>query len=101
MSDQKTVLEEVFGGSSDSDTEDDEQQQHLEEDLFPSDEDGSQSNVSQKSSWQWFEEIRGLCLCRDFLSPEEQSYLLSAIQNGAFPPFSFSFYLFPIRLYEI
>lgn len=81
MSDQKTVLEEVFGGSSDSDTEDDEQQQHLEEDLFPSDEDGSQSNVSQKSSWQWFEEIRGLCLCRDFLSPEEQSYLLSAIQN--------------------
>lgn len=101
MNDEETILKDVFGESSDTDTEDGEQRQHLEEDPFASDEDGSQSNVSKKSSWQRFKEIKGLCLCRDFISPRQQSYLLSAIQNGAFPSLSFSFYFFPIRLYEI
>lgn len=89
MNDEKTLLKEVFGESSDSDSDTEQRQQQHQLD----EEDGDHSNVSQNPSWQRIKEIGGLCLCRDFLSPQQQSYLLSAIQSGAppSPPFFTSF----------
>lgn len=69
MDASKEILRRVFGDSSDS-----------EEDLELGD--GSESDPTQ--SWVPTEEIKGLWLCRDFLSPQNQSSLLSTIQNGAF-----------------
>ncbi|KAL5795584.1 hypothetical protein ACOSQ2_000404 [Xanthoceras sorbifolium] len=59
---EETFLKHVFGESSDSDADDD---------------DGS----SQYPAWQRIKEIKGLCLCRDFLSPQQQASLLSAIHK--------------------
>lgn len=65
MEDTKALLVEVFGESSEED-----------EALL---ENGSPPN----HCWQRIEEIEGLWLCRDFLSPQQQSSLLSAIHEGA------------------
>lgn len=64
----KEILRQVFGDSSDSD------------DLEPGD--GSDSDPTH--FWEPIKQIKGLWLCRDFLSPQHQSSLLSTIQNGAF-----------------
>ncbi|PRQ26351.1 putative tRNA (carboxymethyluridine(34)-5-O)-methyltransferase [Rosa chinensis] len=62
---RKEILRQVFGDSSDS------------EDLELGD--GSESDPNQR--WVPIEQIKGLWLCRDFLSPQNQSALLSTIQN--------------------
>lgn len=79
MDDQETVLKQVFGESSDSDSNDCEQPQQHEI---------RSENLGQIPSWLHFKEISGLYLCRDFLSPQDQSSLLSAVQNGAFSSLS-------------
>ncbi|KAM1449629.1 hypothetical protein ACFX1R_009295 [Malus domestica] len=61
----KEILRQVFGDSSDS------------EDLEPGD--GSDSDPTH--FWEPIKQIKGLWLCRDFLSPQHQSSLLSTIQN--------------------
>ncbi|CAA2969226.1 alkylated DNA repair alkB homolog 8 [Olea europaea subsp. europaea] len=68
----KAVLREAFGDSSDSDCE-----------L------GGSSNGFEKSqpifvesyTWEPITEISGLWICRDFLSPDQQSSLLSSIEK--------------------
>ncbi|XP_044494262.1 alkylated DNA repair protein ALKBH8 homolog [Mangifera indica] len=72
MDDQETVLKQVFGESSDSDSNDCEQPQQHEI---------RSENLGQIPSWLHFKVINGLYLCRDFLSPQDQSSLLSAVQN--------------------
>lgn len=79
MNDQETLLKQVFGESSDSDSDDCEQPQQHE---------NRSENFGQTPSWLRIKEINGLYLCVDFLSPQHQSSLLSAIQNGAFSSLS-------------
>lgn len=62
----KEILRQVFGDSSE------------DEDL----EVGDGSDPTH--FWEPIKEIKGLWLCRDFLSPQHQSSLLSTILNGAF-----------------
>ncbi|EXB40846.1 Alkylated DNA repair protein alkB-8-like protein [Morus notabilis] len=62
MEADKAILIEVFGESSGSEEEE-----------------GSQPK--SRYCWERFGEIKGLWLCRDFLSTQRQSSLLSAIQN--------------------
>lgn len=77
MDDHRALFKEVFGESSDSE---DYEQQHQ-----PQLEDRSQRTTSgQNPYWEQIKEIKGLWVCRDFLSAQEQSSLLSAIENGAF-----------------
>ncbi|RDY02139.1 SPAP8A3.02c, partial [Mucuna pruriens] len=59
---QKAVLEQVFGSSSSSDRSD--------------------SDGESEREWEWesIEQVKGLWLCRHFLSPRQQSRILSAIQ---------------------
>ena len=73
MDADKALLIQVFGESSASEDSENEEEE-------PQYEYRSHANPS----WERFEQIQGLWLCRDFLSPEHQSSLLSAIQNGAF-----------------
>ncbi|KAJ9187762.1 hypothetical protein P3X46_003183 [Hevea brasiliensis] len=77
MDDQKTLLKQVFGESSDSE-DDDEQQQRIEDSVSG---DGSHLTIDHNPIWEPIKEINGLWLCRDFLSPQQQSSLLSDIQN--------------------
>lgn len=70
---QKTLLEAVFGESSDSEDSDHHPQNRLED---------SSIHSEKNPSWEPISEINGLWLCRDFLSPQEQSSLLSAIEKG-------------------
>ncbi|RVW54531.1 Uncharacterized protein P8A3.02c [Vitis vinifera] len=69
---QKTLLEAVFGESSDSEDSDHHPQNRLED---------SSIHSEKNPSWEPISEINGLWLCRDFLSPQEQSSLLSAIEK--------------------
>nr|POE98386.1 hypothetical protein CFP56_55063 [Quercus suber] len=70
----KALFKEVFGDSSDSeDNEQQTQQPQLELEVEEED--------HQNPSWEQIKEIKGLWLCRDFLSPRQQSSLVSAILN--------------------
>ena len=65
--DEKAVLEHVFGpssSSSSSSSSEDEQQEH--------------QDCSRE--WEPIEQVKGLWICRDFLSPRHQALLLSAIE---------------------
>ncbi|KAJ4968417.1 hypothetical protein NE237_015118 [Protea cynaroides] len=75
---QKQILKDVFGESSDSQED---KHTHLEEAAN----DCNQPRAPNKSVpiWHRIEEVNGLWLCREFLSPEQQSSLLSAIENEA------------------
>lgn len=70
-------MREVFGESSDSDNEG--LKQHELEDL-------TQSHSSP--IWEPIKEIKGLWFCTHFLSPQQQSSLISAVLNGAFLSFT-------------
>ncbi|GMH26001.1 hypothetical protein Nepgr_027844 [Nepenthes gracilis] len=74
----KKLLRDVFGESSDSDEGD-----QSELPLYQSvPEVASSVSISCKStSWERIEEVNGLWLCKDFLSPQQQLSLLSAIGN--------------------
>ncbi|XP_002531882.2 alkylated DNA repair protein alkB homolog 8 [Ricinus communis] len=74
MEDEKTILKEVFGESSESEAE--------ESIVFSSlHDDGSHSTTDQNPTWELIHQINGLWLCRNFLSSHQQSTLLSHIQN--------------------
>ncbi|KAK3041498.1 hypothetical protein RJ639_000475 [Escallonia herrerae] len=83
---QKALLKDAFGESSDSEGDDHRQQQQqrqLERLEFVDcvDEAASQSIFGTNPTWQQITGINGLGLCRDFLSPQQQSLLLSHIQK--------------------
>ncbi|XP_057964482.1 uncharacterized protein LOC131155408 [Malania oleifera] len=82
MEDNSILLKEVFGESSDSEDDDDEQPcpRHFG-DYSIHECRRSQSLLLEKPSWERVTGINGLCLCRDFLSADRQSSLLSAIEN--------------------
>lgn len=71
------LLKDVFGDSSD-----DEQQQHKSENSVH--EHQALPVICLNSSWERVREINGLSFCRDFLSSEGQSSLLSAIERGIY-----------------
>lgn len=96
MDDQEAVFKEVFGESSDSEGYEYEQQQssQLEEHDEMLEDRPTPTTFDQNTNWEQIKEIRGLWLCRDFLSPGQQSSLLFSIENGAFhshPLFFLSF----------
>ncbi|XP_054819391.1 alkylated DNA repair protein ALKBH8 homolog isoform X2 [Prosopis cineraria] len=70
MDDHKVMLEQVFGLSSDSEVED-----SMHED------DRSRHLLAQNPIFQSVPQINGLWFCRDFLSSDQQSILLSAIRK--------------------
>ena len=72
----KALFKEVFGDSSDSDDNEQQKTQQPQLEL-------EEAEVHQNPSWEQIKEIKGLWLCRDFLSPRQQSSLVSAILNGA------------------
>ncbi|KAK3007866.1 hypothetical protein RJ639_014595 [Escallonia herrerae] len=82
----KVLLKDAFGESSDSEGDDHRQQQQqrqLEqlESVDCGDETASQSIFGTNPTWQQITGINGLWLCRDFLSPQQHSSLLSHIQK--------------------
>ncbi|KAL3328728.1 hypothetical protein AABB24_036047, partial [Solanum stoloniferum] len=82
MDELQTILTEAFGDSSDSEGEEEEQLLHAY---------SAENQVNGKAltgsvlgethSWKRISEIDGLWLCKDFLSPDQQSKLLSSIQQ--------------------
>lgn len=84
MNDQEGLLKEVFGESSDSEDYEQPNASQLEEDaLHP---DRTQPTAARQNPiWEQITDIRGLWVCRDFLSAQLQSSLLSAIENGSQP----------------
>ncbi|XP_038905579.1 uncharacterized protein LOC120091559 [Benincasa hispida] len=70
LDDEDEILKQVFGDSSDD--EDFEDQTLMN--------DGSYE-VGHIHQWEQVKEIKGLWLCKIFLSPQQQSSLLSAIRN--------------------
>ncbi|XP_065865702.1 uncharacterized protein [Euphorbia lathyris] len=76
MDDLKARLKQVFGESSDS--EDDKQQLTNNDQICRN---KSFLTIDHNPIWEPIKEINGLWLCREFLSPPQQSILLSAIQN--------------------
>ncbi|MCD7456639.1 hypothetical protein HAX54_032420 [Datura stramonium] len=82
MEELKTILTEAFGESSDSEGE--EEEELLDAHSAEYRENGkalSGSVFGESHSWERISEIDGLCLCKDFLSPDQQSKLLSSIQQ--------------------
>ncbi|KAL6968488.1 hypothetical protein U1Q18_050249 [Sarracenia purpurea var. burkii] len=79
MEEHRSVLKEAFGDSSDS--EDDEQQKQQIQLEDTKDEATSQLIFEESPCWERVTDINGLWLCRDFLSPNQQSSLLSAIET--------------------
>ena len=70
MENHKELFREVFGESSDSEDNDPQPKHKQFRDPIP--------------SWEQIKKINGLWLCRDFLSPQHQSSLISAVLNGTF-----------------
>ncbi|KAG2697429.1 hypothetical protein I3760_07G105400 [Carya illinoinensis] len=83
MDDQEAVFKEVFGESSDSEGYEYGQQQssQLEEHDEMLEDRPTPTTFDQNTNWEQIKEIRGLWLCRDFLSPGQQSSLLFSIEN--------------------
>ncbi|CAK9175306.1 unnamed protein product [Ilex paraguariensis] len=77
MEEHKTLVKDVFGESSDSDDEEEQQLQSKDS----SNVDPSESIFGESPNWERIEEINGLWLCRDFLSHDQQSLLLSEIEE--------------------
>ncbi|XP_021848933.1 uncharacterized protein [Spinacia oleracea] len=86
---QRKLLEDVFGGSS-SDTDIEEfMESSSSSHHFPSTDNKrglinlSHSTTNPNPSWKHIADIKGLWLCRDFLSLQQQSSLLSSVQTEA------------------
>ncbi|CAH9093102.1 unnamed protein product [Cuscuta epithymum] len=75
MEDLKVILSEAFGEPSDSDPEDE-----LSEWKISSMGGGGSIFFGSNWSWERITEVNGLWVCNDFLSLDQQSSLLSAIQ---------------------
>lgn len=84
MEEQKARLRDAFGESSDSESEPQEEQQIDFEKSTNFEE--SESIFGENPNWERITEINGLWLCRNFLSLQQQSSLLSEIEKG--PSFS-------------
>nr|XP_016460672.1 PREDICTED: uncharacterized protein LOC107784116 isoform X2 [Nicotiana tabacum] len=77
----KTILTEAFGESSDSEGE---EQQLVHSHCVENRDNGKAltgSVFGESHDWEKISEIDGLWLCKDFLSPDQQSKLLSSIQK--------------------
>lgn len=72
MDEYKNLLAEAFGDSSEDNDDDDRRQQlqGLRE---------AQLVFGENPKWERISEIKGLSLCRDFLTPDQQSTLLASI----------------------
>ncbi|XP_056689005.1 uncharacterized protein [Spinacia oleracea] len=86
---QRKLLEDVFGGSS-SDTDIEEfMESSSSSHHFPSTDNKrglinlSHSTTNPNPSWKHIADIKGLWLCRDFLSLQQQSSLLSSVQTAS------------------
>ncbi|XP_068664043.1 alkylated DNA repair protein ALKBH8 homolog isoform X2 [Aristolochia californica] len=72
MADEEQILRAIFGDSSVSEDEN-----SFSCGVFS-------LRTGETSCWEQIKEINGLWLCRNFLTPERQSSLLSAIESGWF-----------------
>lgn len=76
------ILTEAFGDSSNSEGEEEEQFLHVHS--VENKVNGKaliRSVFGETHNWERISEIDGLWLCKDFLSPDQQSKLLSSIQQ--------------------
>lgn len=80
--DAAAILRQAFGDSSD---EEGDQLDGLEARDGDEREPPRRPAPRQNPTWAPIEEIDGLWLCGDFLSPEQQRSLLSAVEEGASP----------------
>ena len=71
----RMLLQDAFGELSDGEGGE-EAQERKSQDL------NKLSIFGEIQNWERIDQIKGLWLCRDFLSPDQQSSLLSAIQKG-------------------
>ncbi|XP_047319864.1 uncharacterized protein LOC124923821 isoform X2 [Impatiens glandulifera] len=76
-----SILKDIFGDSSESDTENESNSNQRPPSGSNDDDDPFQSTFRRTLTWDPVTDINGLWICRDFLSPEQQSFLLLAIQN--------------------
>lgn len=92
VDDDDEILKQVFGDSSDDEYF--EEQPAMEDSAY---------EVGRIHGWEWEQvrEIKGLWLCRSFLSPEQQTSLLSEIRNGFLSYFSCNFQSRVVRKEEI
>ena len=72
LDDEREILKQVFGDSSED--EDCEDQTVIGDSAYEG---------GHIRRWEQAKEIKGLWLCRSFLSPQQESSLLSAIRNGS------------------
>ncbi|KAL3517454.1 hypothetical protein ACH5RR_020043 [Cinchona calisaya] len=72
--DVRKLLKDAFGESSDSDGDEKARENELEDP-------NSRSIFGGTPNWEKISQINGLWLCRDFLSPDQQSSLLSSIHK--------------------
>lgn len=81
MDEYKKLIEEAFGESSEDSDADDRQQQLEGRNIGVE----AQLIFGENPKWERISEIKGLSLCRDFLTPDQQSTLLASIlQEGWF-----------------
>lgn len=80
----KAVLKEAFGdSSSDGDGESPHDRRGREQVERSTSETARPLSIFGDSPvWEPVTEINGLCVCRDFLSDDQQSSLLSALEKG-------------------
>ncbi|KMZ73290.1 hypothetical protein ZOSMA_14G00510 [Zostera marina] len=79
MEEYQRVLEDVFGASDCNDTDDDDSPSSLQ-------------SREGRDGWEMVKDVEGLSLCRQFLSSEQQSWLLSSIDRGAGATYFFPVY---------
>lgn len=72
LDDEVEILKQVFGDSS-------EDEDFVDETVT----NDSSYELGHIHKWEQVKQIKGLWLCRFFLSPQQQSSLLSAIRNGS------------------
>jgi alkylated DNA repair dioxygenase AlkB len=81
---QTAVLEQVFGhfSSDDDDNQEEEEDDHMAavlEQVFGNS--SSDEEDESEKNWEYIEEVKGLCILRNFLSISQQSRLLSSIKS--------------------
>ncbi|KAK4763316.1 hypothetical protein SAY86_009084 [Trapa natans] len=82
MEDKATLIRQVFGDSSDDDDyQNYELNSRSEPESSPVAGESADAGLFRNPGWERVKEIRGLWICRDFLTHVQQLSLLSAIQN--------------------
>lgn len=78
MDEYRRLIQEAFGESSE-DSDDEDHRQQLEGSNIAVE---AQFIFGENPKWERISDIKGLSLCRDFLTSDQQSTLLASILQG-------------------